>query len=61
MMTAAEQLLVLVEVDEVHQQLLADLARETGRVPGFVGARAAGPYADVTAVHIFAPLKKMNR
>ena len=58
MMTATEQLLVLVEVDEVHQQLLADLARETGRVPGFVGARAAGRYADVTSMHIFAALQK---
>ncbi len=58
MMPATEQLLVLVEVDEVDQQLLANLAGETGRVPGFVGARAAGRHADVTAVHIFAALQK---
>ncbi len=58
MMTATEQLLVLVEVDEVDQQLLTHLAREAGRVPQLVGARPAGRHADVTAVHIFAALQK---
>ena len=57
MMPAAEQLLVLVEVDEVDQQLLTHLAREAGRVPQLVGARPAGRHADVTAMHIFAALQ----
>ncbi len=57
MMPAAEQLLVLVEVDEVDQQLLTHLAREAGRVPQLVGTRPAGRHADVTAVHILAALQ----
>ena len=57
MVPAAEQLLVLVEVDQVDEELLADLAGEAGRVPGPVGTGPAGRHTNVAPVHIFAALE----
>ena len=57
MVAAAVQGLVLVEVDQVHQQLLAHGAGEAGGVPGLVGPGPAGRHTDVATVQGFLALK----
>lgn len=49
MVAAAVELPVLVEVDEVDQQLLADGAREAGGVPHPRGASSRCSHTDVPA------------
>ena len=46
---AAEELPVLVEVDEVDEEFLADGAGEAGGVPDPGGPGPGGPHTDVTA------------
>ena len=58
MVAAAEQLGVLVEVDEIDQQLLAHGADEAGRVPAAAGAGPRSRDADVAAVDVAVALKK---
>ncbi len=58
MVPPAEELPVLVEVDEVDEELLADGADEAGRVPQVAGAEAGGRHADVAAVNASRALEE---
>ena len=49
MVSTAVELAVLVEVDQVDEQLLADGAGKAGGVPDPLGSRARGCHADVSA------------
>ena len=49
MVSTAVELAVLVEVDQVDEQLLADGAGKAGGVPDPLGARARSCHADVSA------------
>ena len=49
MVSTAVELAVLVEVDQVDEQLLADRAGKAGGVPDSLGARARRCHADVSA------------
>ena len=55
---AAEELPVLVEVDEVDEEFLADGAGEAGGVPDPGGAGPGGPHADVTAQDTVTALRE---
>ena len=57
-MPAAEEFPVLVEVDEVDEQLLADGANEAGRMPDAVLSGTRRRHADVTAVNVAGALQK---
>ena len=54
---ATEELPVLVEVDEVDEELLADGAGEAGGVPDPGGPGPGGPHADVPAQDTVAALR----
>lgn len=54
----AEDLPVLVEVDEVHQELAARAAHEAGRVPAHAVARPRCKHGDVAAVYLAPALRK---
>ena len=56
-MPPAEEFAVLVEVDEVYEQLVADGANETGRMPHAILTCAWRAYADVASVDIAGTLK----
>ncbi len=58
MVPPAEELPVLVEVDEVNEELLADGADEAGWVPKVAGAKAGGCHADVAVVNASRALEK---
>ncbi|TNN29514.1 hypothetical protein EYF80_060337 [Liparis tanakae] len=58
---AAVDLPVLVEVDEVHQQLVAGAAHEAGRVPAHAAAGARRKHRDVAAVYLAAALRRRRR
>jgi len=49
---------VPLEVDEVHQQLLADAAHKAARMPAQLGAQPLGENHDVTARQRLLALKK---
>lgn len=54
---AAVDLPILVEVDEVHQQLLAHAADEAGGVPAHAVTRPRGEHRDVAAVYLASALE----
>lgn len=54
----AEDLPVLVEVDEVHQELAARAAHEAGRVPAHAVARPRCKHGDVAAVYLAPALRR---
>lgn len=54
---AAVDLAVLVEVDQVHQELVADGAYEAGRVPANPVAGARREHGDVPAVNLASALR----
>jgi len=58
---AAVDLPVLVEVDEVHQQLVAGAAHEAGRVPAHAVTGARRKHGDVAAVYLAAALRRRRR
>lgn len=57
---AAEDLAILVEVDEVHQQFAAGAADEAGRVPAHGVTRPRRKYGDVTAVYLASALENQT-
>lgn len=56
----AEDLAVLVEVDEVHQQFAAGAADEAGRVPAHAVTRPRRKHGDVAAVYLAPALENQN-
>jgi len=56
-MPATEEFPVLVEVDEVDEQLLADGADKAGRMPDAVLSGTRGRHANVAAVNVAGTLK----
>lgn len=54
---SAVDLPILVEVDEVHQQLLAHAADEAGGVPAHAVTRPRGEHGDVAAVYLASALE----
>jgi len=52
---------VPLEVDEVHQQLLADAAHKAARMPAQLGAQPLGENHDVTARQRLLALKKRGK
>lgn len=55
---AAVNLPVLVEVDEVHQELVAHAAHEAGGMPAHAVTSPGCKYSDVAAIYLPAALKK---
>jgi hypothetical protein len=60
MMPPAKEFAVLVEVDEIHQQFLADGAVETAGMPRTVWAETGGHHANVAAVDATGALRRQN-
>ena len=60
MVSSAVEFAVLVEVDEVDQQLLADGAGEAGGVPDTGRACSRGSHADVSAQDSVPALQSNN-
>ena len=60
MVSTTEQLLVLVEVDEVDEELLAHGAGEAGGVPDPGGASSAGAHADVSSQDAVSALREQG-
>lgn len=60
MVSTAVEFAVLVEVDEIHQQLLADGAGEAGGVPHSSWARSRGSDADVSTQDSIPALQGNN-
>lgn len=58
---AAENLSVLVEVDEVHQELLAQAAHKAGRVPAHSVTRSGYEHSNVAAIYLASTLAGKNR
>lgn len=56
----AEDLAVLVEVDEVHQQFAAGAADEAGRVPAHAVTRPRCKHGDVAAVYLAPALENQS-
>lgn len=56
----AEDLPVLVEVDEVHQQFAAGAADEAGRVPAHAVTRPRRKHGDVAAVYLSPALQNQK-
>lgn len=55
---AAVDLSILVEVDEVHQELITHAAHEAGRVPAHAVARPGSKHSDVAAIYLPSTLKR---
>lgn len=51
---------ILVEVDEVHQELIAHTAHEAGRVPTHAVSRPRREHGDVPSVYLATALKRRN-
>jgi len=61
MVPTAVEVPVPLEVDEVHQELLADAAHKAARMPTQLGAQALGENHDVTAGQRLLALKVDSR
>ena len=60
MMPATVELPILVEVDEVDQELLANLTTEAGWMPGSVRSSSARRYTDISTMHILPALQSFK-
>lgn len=61
MVSATVDLSVLVEVDEVHQQLITHAAHEAARVPTHAVARPRRKHCNVTSVYLPPTLRDGQR
>ena len=60
-MPSAEELPVLVEIDEVHQKLFADVAHKTPWMPQVVGSGSGCRHTDIPTAHLIWTLKEIRQ
>lgn len=58
---AAVDLSILVEVNEVHQELIAHAAHKAGRVPTHTMTRTGCKYSNVTTIYLASTLKMKKK